>query len=176
MKSDSNAKILLTDQEIKKLVCRLAREIERDYRGKELVLMGVLKGAVVFLSDLMRELRIPLTCDFLRVSSYGPDGTPGNLRLDFDATQPIEGKDVLVLEDVVDTGRTLSFIKSHLRGKGAKSVRFCALVRKTHTPANVQVHYLGKEIPNNYVVGYGMDLDGLYRNLPWIEDRTLTKS
>lgn len=168
--------ILLTELEIRKIIGELAREIEKDYQGRELVVVGVLKGAAMFMADLIREIKLSLTCEYVRVSSYLPDGSSGDLSLEFGLTQPIEGKDVLILEDVVDTGKTLKFIEEHLRGLGAKSIKYCALIQKEHAPKWAQVDYLGRIIPNDYVIGYGMDLDGLYRNLPWIEIRPLTKS
>jgi hypoxanthine phosphoribosyltransferase len=168
--------ILVPAEEIKSLVHRLAKEIEQSYQGRNLILLGVLKGSFIFMSDLVREIRLPLTCDFIRVSSYLSDGSAGTLRLEFDVTQPVKDKDVLVLEDVVDTGRTLGFIHDHLAAQGAKTTRFAALVQKEHSLGGVQVDYVGKVIPNDYVVGYGMDLNGLYRNLPWIQTISLTKS
>jgi len=111
-------RIILSAEEIQGLVRDLAAQIEKDYQGRELVIIAVLKGAAILLTDLIRQIGLPLTCDFLRVSSYGPDGRPGQLRLEFDLTQPIREKDVLVLEDVVDTGNTLTFIKNHLAGRG----------------------------------------------------------
>ena len=164
---------LLKASQIEEGVSRLAQEIQRDYRGKDLVVVGVLKGAAVFLADLVRKIDLPLSCDFIRVQSYGEDGRPGALRLEFDLTQSVAGKDVLVLEDVVDTGKTLQFLRGHLRSKGAASVRFCTLLKKETAPPEAKVDYVGFTIPNRYVVGYGMDLNGLYRNLPWIETRDL---
>lgn len=164
-----NRKILVSEHEIQNMVRKLGAEIQKDYAGKELVAIAVLKGAALFMADLIREIQLPLFCDFIRVSSYQSNGTPGGLRLEFDLTQPIAGKDVLVLEDVVDSGRTLNFIKEHLARKGPRTVKFCALVQKEHTPPEIRVDYLGGMIPNEYVVGYGMDLNGLYRNLRWIE-------
>jgi hypoxanthine phosphoribosyltransferase len=172
---NSTQRILLSESEIQAMVHDLARKIETDYRGKELVMVGVLKGAAVFMADLIRKIQIPLFCDFLRVSSYREGLSQGELHLAFDLTQPIQGKHVLVLEDVVDSGKTVHFIQKHLEGRGAKSVKFCALVRKEHALDTVKVEYVGKTIPNDYVIGYGMDLNGLYRNLPWIESRPLTK-
>ncbi len=169
--------ILLSEQEIYRIVGQLAEKITRDYEKKDCVVVGVLKGAFIFMADLVRQIRIPLTCDFLRIQSYGPDGKPGYLRLEFDITQSIAGKDVLVLEDVVDTGRTLEFIARHLETKGAKSVRFCALIHKqTKHPCRVSLHYCGKVLPDVYIVGYGMDLDGKHRNLPFVGTVELTKS
>lgn len=169
-------KVILPSEEIKILVKDLAEKIEQGYRGKELILLGVLKGSFIFMADLVRQIRLPLACDFIRVSSYLADGQPGPLRLEFDVTQPVRDKNVLVLEDVVDTGKTLSYIRSHLLSQGARTIRFGALVQKQRSVREVQVDYLGKIIPDDYVVGYGMDLNGLYRNLPWIQTITLTKS
>jgi hypoxanthine phosphoribosyltransferase len=170
-----SGEILLSENEIAAGVARLAEAINRDYHGKELVIIGVLKGAVLFMADLIRRLQMPLRCDFLRISSYTREGASGDLRLEFDLTQPIAGQHVLVLEDVVDTGKTLQFILPHLLSKGAASVRFCSLLKKRGSPAGLALDYIGFEVPDDYVVGYGMDLDGLYRNLPWIERCRPTK-
>jgi hypoxanthine phosphoribosyltransferase len=171
-----NGTMLVSEPEILTLLDRLAQEIEHDYRGRDLVVLGVLKGSFVFMADLVRRIRLPLACDFIRVSSYLPNGTAGDLRLDFDVTQPVRDKDILVLEDVVDTGKTLGFIRHHLESQGAKSICLAALVQKQHSLGQVRVDYLGKTIPDDYVVGYGMDLDGRYRNLAWIQSISLTKS
>lgn len=168
--------IVLDEKKIAAAVERLAAEIGADYSDKPLVVIGILKGAAIFMADLIRKLRTPLRVDFLRVSSYSAEGHSGDLRLEFDLTQSIAGCHVLVLEDVVDTGQTLRFVKPHLLGKGALSVKFCSLLRKTTSPADLQVDYVGFEIGQDYVVGYGMDLDGLYRNLPWIERCDVTKA
>jgi hypoxanthine phosphoribosyltransferase len=173
--SNSQKKVLLSENEISRIVGRLAEEINRDYAGKDLVVIGILKGAAIFMADLIRRLQLPLTCDFLRVSSYQSNGISGALRLEFDLTQPISGRDVLVLEDIVDSGKTLKFIRQHLTSKGAASIKFCALLRKAGAPSSAVVEYVGTLIPNEYVVGYGMDLDGKFRNLPWIEGRELIK-
>lgn len=160
---------LLSEEKIRELVEKLAKAVTAHYQGKELVLLGVLKGAFVFMADLVRRIPLPLSCEFMRVSSYDASGKPGALRLDFDLTQPVTGKHVLVLEDVVDTGRTLSFIRSHLESQGAQSVKFCALIRKEDAPSDPPVDFLGMTVPKGYIIGYGMDLGGKYRNLPWIQ-------
>jgi hypoxanthine phosphoribosyltransferase len=167
--------ILLTETEIAAGVARVAAEINRDHGGKELVVIGILKGAAMFMADLIRQLKMPLRCDFLRVSSYSSEGRSGDLRLEFDLTQPIAGKEVLVLEDVVDTGKTLQFVLPHLQSKGAASISFCTFLKKRGSPLGLKMDYVAFEIPDDYVVGYGMDLDGLYRNLPWIERCRATK-
>lgn len=172
--SQSDHNILLSQEEIKKIISNLAYQIEQDYRGQSLVVVGVLKGAFIFMADLIRQIKLPLRCDFLRISSYQKDGRPGTLRLDFDLTQPVTGEHVLVLEDVVDTGQTLAFITQHFKTKGAKSLKFGTLLLKQTAPESNTVDYFGKKISKDYVVGFGMDFDGKYRNLPWIETRKLT--
>ena len=167
-------KILFSEVELREGIARVAAEIERDYQGKSLVVVGVLKGAALFMADLIRQIRLPLRCDFIRVQSYTEEGQSGDLRLEFDLTQSIQGQDVLVVEDIVDTGKTLTFLQSHLRTKGAASVKFCTLLKKQHASA-MPVDYIGFTIPDRYVVGYGMDLNGLHRNLPWIEFHDLNE-
>lgn len=169
-------RILLTDKEIQSLLDRMAAEIERDFSGRECVVLGVLKGAFIFMADLVRRIQLPITCDFIRVSSYSPQGTAGPLRLEFDLTQPVVGKDILVLEDVVDTGRTLGFIRDHLLAHGAKRVFFGALVQKKRSLGVVPVDYVGQVIPDDYVIGYGMDQGGRFRNLPWVQTLDRIKS
>ena len=167
--------IVIDQTKIAAAVTRLAAQIQTDYAGQPLVIIGILKGAAIFMADLIRQLTLPLRVDFLRVSSYTGEGRSGDLRLEFDLTQSIADCHVLVLEDVVDTGKTLRFVKPHLLGKGALSVKFCSLLRKTSSPPDPHVDYVGFEVPDDYVVGYGMDLDGLFRNLPWIERCTPIK-
>ena len=167
--------VLLSEAELAAGIARVAAEIERDYQGKSLVVVAVLKGAALFMADLIRKIRLPLRCDFIRVQSYTEDGQSGDLRLEFDLTQSIQGQDVLVVEDIVDTGKTLGFLQSHLKTKGAASVKFCTLLKKQHASA-IPVDYIGFTIPNRYVIGYGMDLNGLHRNLPWIETHELSKT
>lgn len=153
------------------MIQKIAKEIEQDYQGKPLVVLGVLKGSFIFMADLVRAIDLPLKCEFIRVSSYRKDGSQGELRLEMDLIQPVRGEHVLVLEDIVDTGKTLGFIAHHLKGQGAASVKFCALVQKERSLGQVKVDYLGQVISNDYVVGYGMDLAGLYRNFSYIEQR-----
>lgn len=167
--------IVLDENKIAAAVEGLAAQIQKDYSEKPLVVIGILKGAAIFMADLIRKVKLPLRVDFLRVSSYSAEGRSGDLRLEFDLTQSVADCHVLVLEDVVDTGQTLRFVRPHLLSKGALSVKFCSLLRKTTSPRDLQVDYVGFEIAADYVVGYGMDLDGLYRNLPWIERCEATK-
>ncbi|HEX5035776.1 MAG TPA: hypoxanthine phosphoribosyltransferase [bacterium] len=165
-------KTLLSPEEIGSRVAALGSEISRDYDGRELVAAGVLKGAFVFLADLVRRISVPLHCEFLRVSSYADNRSSGEVRLDFDLTQPVEGKHVLLVEDIVDTGRTLRFLLEHLASKKPLSVRVCSLLYKEVDPSvRPLIDYVGFTIPNEYVVGYGMDDRGMLRSLPDI--RTL---
>jgi hypoxanthine phosphoribosyltransferase len=148
----------------------LGRRIGADYRGRDLHVIGVLHGAFVFMADLVREIGRPMTCDFLRVSSYGA-GTvsSGRLRMSIDFDRPIRGRDVLLVEDIVDTGRTASKVLASLRRKNPASLRLCALLHKpSRSEVPVTLDYLGFTVPDEFVVGYGLDYDARYRNLPYI--------
>ncbi|MDY0062208.1 MAG: hypoxanthine phosphoribosyltransferase [Myxococcota bacterium] len=162
--------VLLTAQQLQARVTELGEQITRDYADKELVLVGVLKGSFLFLADLARAIRLPLAIDFLGLSSYGGrTKTTGVVRITSDLTFPIEGKDVLVVEDIVDTGLTMSYLIANLQTRLPSSVRVCSLLYK---PENnlipCQIDYLGFTIPNRFVVGYGLDYNHLYRNLPYL--------
>lgn len=160
-------KIVLSAEQIQKRVKALGAEISVAYGEKDLVVVGVLKGAFVFMADLVRHITVPLTCEFLRVSSYRDNRSTGTVHIDFDVTQPIEGKDVLLVEDIVDTGHTLRYLLEHLRGKKPASLKICSLLYKENDPAlRKQIDFLGFTIPNRYVVGYGLDSEGEHRALP----------
>ena len=161
---------LIDTETLEKGIARLAREVDRDQDGRPALLVGILKGSVFFLCDLAKRLKTPVSLDFLQVSSYG-DGTrsSGNVRLVRDLTTDVAGKDVIIVEDIVDTGRTLSKIKEILGTRHPKSVKVCALLQK-EIPGNddVPVDYLGFRIEDVFVVGYGLDHAEAYRNLPYI--------
>jgi hypoxanthine phosphoribosyltransferase len=146
----------------------LGRRIRADYRGRNLVLVGILKGSFIFMADLARSIDLPLTCDFMRVSSYGSGtGSSGRIRMEFDLSHPVRGKDVLLVEDIVDTGWTLDHVLRQLRRKKPSSLKLAALLHKpARTRVQVPIEYLGFTIPDRFVVGYGLDFDGRYRNLP----------
>src|SRR5438876_6993012 len=168
--ADDVGEILLTAEQIAAMVAQLGRRIAADYQGKDLVLVSILKGALPFLADLMRATQIPLALDFLEVSSYGAETEPsGVVRILKDLAQPIEGRDVVVVEDILDTGHTLSYVLEHLRGQRPASLRLCVLLDK---PARrvipVEIDYRGFEIPDKFVVGYGLDYAERYRNLPFV--------
>lgn len=162
-------RVLLTSAEIQARVEDLAAEITRDYRGKPLVAVGVLKGSFIFMADLVRHIGVSLTCDFIRVSSYEKDRTTGVVRMEFDMTQPIAGKDVLLIEDIVDTGNTLKYLLRHLEANRPSSLKVCSLLYKEAGGASRErIDYLGFSVPDEYVIGYGLDSEGVYRSLPYI--------
>lgn len=166
-------KILISEAQLKETVARLGREIEDTYKGsgRRLMLVGILKGSVVFLADLMRAINLPLTVDFMQASSYG-SGTVShgrvNMRLDLKESD-LAGTDILVVEDILDSGNTLSFLLGYLRGRGAAGVRLCVLLNKPdRRVTEVPIDFEGIRIPDEFVVGYGLDYDEKYRNLPYI--------
>jgi hypoxanthine phosphoribosyltransferase len=167
---DATGRILITEQQLDRRVGELAAEVSRDYEGKDLLLLGILKGAVFFLSDLMRQIRIPAEVDFMAVASYGSaTKSSGVVRILKDLDQPIQGRDVLIVEDIVDTGLTLSYLLRSLRGRNPGTVEVCALLAKPSARVvEVPVRYVGFEIPNEFVVGYGLDYQQRYRGLPYV--------
>jgi hypoxanthine phosphoribosyltransferase len=163
-------RILITEEELRARVAELGRAIARDYAGRNPVLVCVLKGAVVFLADLIRMTPIELTTDFVGLSSYGA-GTrsSGIVKISSDLSIPIVDRDVIIVEDIIDSGRTVSYLKRNFETRHPRSVRLCALLDKIERrEVAVDVDYLGFTIPNVFVVGYGLDLGGIYRNLPYI--------
>lgn len=160
---------LLTPEEINKAVERLAREITRDYRGRNPLLLGVLKGSFIFMADLVRNLDIPLELEFVSLSSYGPGRkeSSGEVKIVQGLRIPVENRSILVVEDVVDTGITLTFLRNYLQERKPESVRICALFDKpSRRKVPVDVSYLGLTIPDTFVVGYGIDYDEKFRHLP----------
>ncbi|HEU4366518.1 MAG TPA: hypoxanthine phosphoribosyltransferase [Candidatus Krumholzibacteria bacterium] len=162
--------VLLSADEIADIVARLGRDISADYRDRHPVLISLLKGGVVFLADLIRHLTIPHHIEFLRVSSYnGGMKSSGVVRIVADLDIDIAGRDVVIIEDVIDTGTTLAYIVDMLRLRDPGSLEICALLRKRlPRPAGMPIRYLGREIPDTFVVGYGLDYDENYRNLPFV--------
>jgi hypoxanthine phosphoribosyltransferase len=168
--SNDLASILLTEKEIQAKVGELAAAIDADYAGQELLLVGVLKGAVMVMADLARALHLPVTIDFMAISSYGSGtSSSGVVRILKDLDHAIEGRHVLVVEDIVDSGLTLSWLVSNLESRAPASVEVCALMRKPDAvKQDVKVKYLGFDIPREFVVGYGLDYAERYRNLPFV--------
>lgn len=163
-------RILITPEEIAERVQELGRSLARDCAGKDPLLVGVLKGAVVFLADLIRAADIPLAADFIAVGSYG--GTTrfsGVVKITADLSVSIEDRHVVLVEDIIDTGRTISYLRRNLQTRHPASLRVMALLDKIERrEAEVELDYVGFSIPNHFVVGYGLDYRGLYRNLPYI--------
>jgi hypoxanthine phosphoribosyltransferase len=162
--------ILIGEQELQARIAELGVEISRDYAGRDLLLVGVLKGAVFFLADLMRELTVPCEIDFMAISSYGAGtDSSGVVRILKDLDINISSRDVLVVEDIIDSGLTLSYLMRSLRARKPSTVEICALLTKPERrEVDVPVRYTGFEIPNRFVIGYGLDFDERYRNLPYV--------
>ena len=160
-------KRLIAREEIRDRVAALGREIARDLAGRPVVIVGVLKGAFLFLADLARELDLDCRLDFMALASYGAGTTPQSpVRVAQDIRVDVADRDVLVVEDVVDTGRTLRFLREYLEARGPRSVRFCVLLDKRDRPGDVAVDYVGFRVPGRFIVGYGLDLDERFRHLP----------
>lgn len=161
---------LVTEEQIKERIRELGAQITRDYQGKKLLIVGILKGAIVFFTDLARSIDLPLIFDFISISSYGSKTiSSGEVKFLKDVDQPIQGYDVLIVEDIVDSGRTLSYLLSNFKSRKPSSIRVCCLLdKKERREIEVPVDYVGFDIPDAFVVGYGLDYDGMYRNLPYI--------
>ncbi|MBE6787805.1 MAG: hypoxanthine phosphoribosyltransferase [Ruminococcaceae bacterium] len=161
--------ILVSKEEIKEICERLGKEISKDYEGKKLLLVSVLKGAVVFLADLMREITCDCSIDFLSVSSYDGVKTSGHVNFKKDLDVNPEGYDILIVEDILDSGLTLSYLKKVLEDRKANSIKVCAFLDKpTNHKADINAEYVGKVVPDEFVVGYGLDYNEKYRNLPFV--------
>jgi hypoxanthine phosphoribosyltransferase len=167
---DTRLEVLVSAEEIAKKVAELGARISADYEGERLLLVGVLKGAAVFLGDLLREIKGQVTYDFVAISSYGSDTkSSGVVRLLKDLDASVKGEHVLVVEDIIDTGLTLSYLLNVLRAREPASLKVCALLDKPSRRAKeVPIDYRGFSIPDRFVVGYGLDLSERYRNLPYV--------
>ena len=169
MKNDM-LKTLITKEELEATVARLGREITRDYQGKTPMMVAVLKGAFNFMADLVRQVDIPCTLDFMCVSSYGKGmSTSGQVKIIKDLDTTIEGKDVIIVEDILDSGVTLSYLMDLLRARKPASIRLCTLFDKpARHKVDIHIDYKGMEVPNEFIVGYGLDYAEVYRNYPEI--------
>jgi hypoxanthine phosphoribosyltransferase len=162
-------KPLLNTEQIQAKVRDLANRISKDYSGKELLAVGILKGAFMFFSDIVRAIEIPLTLDFVIASSYMKDETSGEVKIHYDIREDLSDKHVLLIDDIVDTGITLNQIKERILMRCPKSLRICTFLdKKERREVDIPIDYVGFEIPNEYVVGYGLDYDNKFRNLPYI--------
>lgn len=162
--------VLLTEEQIQARVAELGAQLNADYAGREPVLISVLKGSIVFLADLVRSMELPLSIDIMEVSSYGAaTETSGQVRILKDLSNPIEGRHVIVVEDIIDTGLTLNYLLRYLREKGPASLRICCLLDKpARRLTEIPIDYVGFTIPDRFVVGYGLDYGERYRNLPYV--------
>ncbi len=162
--------VLIPEERIRARIAELGAEITREYRDRELTLVGVLKGSFLFMADLARAVDLPLTCDFLGVSSYGDrTKSSGVIRITSDLSRPVDGKDILIVEDIVDSGLTVRYLLSNLATRQPKSVRVCALLDKpARRVVEVPIDYAGFPIGDRFVIGYGLDYQGRYRNLRYI--------
>ncbi len=162
--------ILVDEETLRNRVAELGEEVSRDYAGRDLLLIGVLKGAVFFMADLMRSITVPCEIDFMAISSYGAQtDSSGVVRILKDLDINIEGREVLVVEDIIDSGLTLSYLMRNLEARQPASLEVCALMTKPERrEIDVPVRYIGFEIPNRFVIGYGLDFAERYRNLPYV--------
>ncbi len=170
MRDSAVGEILVQPDDLSRRVRELGRQISEDYRGRDLLLVGVLKGAVFFLSDLMRDIDVPCEVDFMAVASYGSStDSSGVVRILKDLDAPLEGRDVLIVEDIVDSGLTLQYLLRNLGARNPRSIEVCALLTKPdRRKVQLEPRYVGFEIPNRFVVGYGLDHNERYRNLPYV--------
>ncbi len=162
--------ILFSEKDIENIVNSIAKQIEKDYNGKDFIMVGLLKGSVAFMVDLMKKINLDFAIDFIVASSYGSGSTStGRVNLQKDVSQSVEGKDILIVEDIIDSGHTLDFITKYLMAKKAKSVKICTLFNKPdRREVDIPVDYVGAVIPDAFIVGYGLDFNESYRNLPYV--------
>lgn len=162
-------KILLSEEDIKNKVTELAQKISKDYKNKNLLIVGILKGSTVFLSDLIRQIKLPCEVDFVALRSYNSKTAGNFVQVILDLYDSPVGKDVLIVEDILDTGRTLEFLKENLLFRKARSVKICVLLNKIKKrKSKIKPNYKGFDVPDKFVVGYGLDYKEKYRNLPYI--------
>ncbi len=166
----SDLEVLIDQAVLHRRIAELGEEISHDYRDKDLALVGILKGSFVFLADLSRALSVECTIDFLGLSSYGSSTTSsGVVQITSDLSAPIEGRDVLVVEDIIDTGLTMRYLLDNLTTRHPRSLRICTLLHKpARTKVEVPIHYTGFTIEDKFVIGYGLDYDNRFRNVPYI--------
>lgn len=161
---------LISEQDIQRRIEELGAQISKDYDGKEIIMLCVLKGGVMFMTDLAKRVTVPMKMEFMAVSSYGDEyKSSGIVKILKDLDEPIDGKHVLIVEDIIDSGRTLSYLKNILEGRNPSSVKICTLLDKPdQRVVDVEVDYVGFTIPDSFVIGYGLDYRQFYRNLPYI--------
>lgn len=169
MNQNDIAGVLISEEEIKEICKRLGEQISKDYEGKKLLLVSVLKGAVVFMADLMRNITCDCEIDFMAVSSYSGTKTTGVVKFKKDLDIDPDGRDILIVEDILDSGITLAYLKQVLLQRNAKSIKICTFLDKpANRKADIKAEYVGKEVPDEFIIGYGLDYNEKYRNLPFV--------
>ncbi len=170
MYEDVLEKVLISKEELNRRICEIAKTLDGDYKGKRPLMVAILKGSVMFFTDLIREMKTDLEIDFMSISSYGNGvKSSGEVKMIKDLDGKIEGKDVIIVEDIVDSGYTMKYLKNLLEARNPSSIRICALLDKpSRRETDVQVDYKGFEVGNEFVVGYGLDYASFYRNIPFI--------
>lgn len=161
---------IISEDELRERICEMAAKISADYKDESVYLVGILKGAFMFMSELCRHITIPCECSFLGVSSYGNEKTTsGKVRITKDIEEDVEGKNVIIVEDIIDTGITLNFLKEYMKTRNPRSVRICSLLSKPSCrKVDLEIDYIGFEIPNEFVIGFGLDYEQYLRNLPYV--------
>ncbi len=168
-KNKENIASFLSEEKIKKRISELGKKISDDFKNEDIVIIGVLKGSFIFLADLVREIKVPCKIEFIGVSSYEGTESTGHVRITHDLSAEVMNKNVVLVEDIVDTGKTIDYLSEMIRMRSPKSFKLCALLSKPDKhELNQKIDYLGFEIGNEFVVGYGLDYDGMYRELPYI--------
>ena len=164
-----NLKELISREEIEKRLFELAEKIDADYKGKEIIALCVMRGSIFFAVELTLKMKTKMNLEFITLSSYNSTESSGHIKLVQDLRESIEDKDVLIIEDIVDTGRSMSYLLEYLKSKKPKSLKLCVLADKpSRREVEVPIDYIGFEVPNKFIVGYGFDIDNYYRNIPYI--------
>lgn len=165
-----NLETLISEKDIQRRIEELGAQISKDYQGKEIVVLCILKGSVMFMTDLSKRIEVPMKMEFMAVSSYGDEyKSSGIVKILKDLDEPVDGKHVLIVEDIIDSGRTLSYIKNVLERRGTSSIKICTMLDKPdQRVVDVEVDYIGFTIPDSFVIGYGLDYHQYYRNLPYV--------
>ena len=166
---EEKIKVLISEEEIQNRLYQLAEQLDKEYEGKEITVLCVMRGGVFFTVDLTLKMKTKMKYEFLTIASYEGTESTGEIRLIQDLRESIKGKDVLILEDIVDTGRSMSYLLEYLRSKEPNSLKLCVLANKAERrEVQVPIDYIGFEVPNKFLVGYGFDIDNVYRNIPYI--------
>ena len=166
---NENFKVLISKEELERRIGELAEQLDKDYLGKEVTIICVMRGAVFFTVQLTLRMKTKLKYEFITISSYEGTDTTGEVTLMTDLRESIEGKDVLIVEDIIDTGRSMKYLIDHLKSKNPRTLKVCVLANKAERrEIEVPIDYIGFEVPNKYIVGYGFDIDNNYRNLPYV--------